>query len=531
MISFIQNILQKHHKWLLGILLFVIIIAFVFTIGAPGISSAKQQSLEFYGTNLLNQVEMSRIARSVALSAKFEGLDDTKELGKNMNQLVLQRIVLLGLADELKVPQPNSSNLKSYLQGLPLFLDENGRFSIDRYRSVIEMFNRNGASKEELTQMLCDNYRIALVLKMVNGSQHVFEHQVMTRLIKDYTQYDFVVAKLKCPEYNKDEFVGDEDLRRYYDLHMQDYVQQPLHSLSMVRFKSKWYKKDVPVPSDEVLFDFFAENKSLLWPKSEFVDVKDEILESYIAAQANRILYDTAGQFVEDMYRDNIIIGSAEFVELLNKYHLKLETFEPFTKEEMPVVDGVHEMYVMRACDLDSQRPYTDPCPANFGCVVLFKNWTKPAYQMSFDEAREKVRQHYLEDKALSGFMDHIEAVRGKIADALPSVGDVYQVLNDDGLTKEVFKGVSLKNAKDQEIDDLYLSAIASLKKGEKVKLTSVDRGEVLFLIVLNSVAPDPLSFQKEEVEMYREFFRKLNQEVTAMVFFEEQLRPLSKQK
>jgi hypothetical protein len=33
----LQNFLQKHHKLLFGTLLVIIVIAFVFTIGAPGV--------------------------------------------------------------------------------------------------------------------------------------------------------------------------------------------------------------------------------------------------------------------------------------------------------------------------------------------------------------------------------------------------------------------------------------------------------------------------------------------------------------
>ena len=40
MISWIQTIIQRHHKWFFGGLLIVIIVAFVFTIGAvPGIGN------------------------------------------------------------------------------------------------------------------------------------------------------------------------------------------------------------------------------------------------------------------------------------------------------------------------------------------------------------------------------------------------------------------------------------------------------------------------------------------------------------
>ena len=75
MITWIQNLLQKHHKWLFSILLIVIIIAFVFTIGNMPVgqgSSNEYGEKEFYGFDLNDMQVTDMLAKGVALTNQID---------------------------------------------------------------------------------------------------------------------------------------------------------------------------------------------------------------------------------------------------------------------------------------------------------------------------------------------------------------------------------------------------------------------------------------------------------------------------
>ncbi|MDE6432048.1 MAG: hypothetical protein K2L13_01485, partial [Opitutales bacterium] len=109
MISSIQQILQKHHKWIFSILLGVIIVAFVFTIGStPGIVGKKKTAM-FYGVNLISRKDTQPILNSAIISSLASGkmFYSTGQL----DSAVLMRIALLSKADELLIPEADDKVL------------------------------------------------------------------------------------------------------------------------------------------------------------------------------------------------------------------------------------------------------------------------------------------------------------------------------------------------------------------------------------------------------------------------------------
>ena len=69
MISSLQNFLQKHHKLLFGTLLVIIVIAFVFTIGAPGVGLRRIKHSYLYGRDISDTHEIEEMRRDVLCSA------------------------------------------------------------------------------------------------------------------------------------------------------------------------------------------------------------------------------------------------------------------------------------------------------------------------------------------------------------------------------------------------------------------------------------------------------------------------------
>lgn len=187
MISFLQNILQKHHKWLFSILLVIIVVAFVFTIGAaPGIGNKRMKHRYFYGYDLNDRKMMDTVAENVMYSAILNK-DDIAMAKHTLNIGMLRRMMLLGLADSFNVPLPSNETLSSYTRSLPVFLDEDGNFSADIYGAILEMFNRTGAGEDRLKQVLCEHWRIQCVENAIIGKNDYINHQLEQFISEQYT--------------------------------------------------------------------------------------------------------------------------------------------------------------------------------------------------------------------------------------------------------------------------------------------------------------------------------------------------------
>ena len=144
MISWIQHHLIRHGRWIFLTLLALIIVAFVFTIGAtPGCttdSSGYEENL-FYGIDLNSPRKSEVIIEKVQLSAILNG-QEIRSDEQFQNQLA-SRIALLHLAEEMGVPSPNQKTLSEYITTKAAFLGANGKFSADAYTSFVDSMESN----------------------------------------------------------------------------------------------------------------------------------------------------------------------------------------------------------------------------------------------------------------------------------------------------------------------------------------------------------------------------------------------------
>ena len=116
MISWIQHHLIRHGRWIFLTLLALIIVAFVFTIGAtPGCTTDRSGYEEnlFYGIDLNSPRDSEVIIEKVQLSAILNG-QEIRSDEQFQNQLT-SRIALLHLAEEIGVPSPNKETLSDYI--------------------------------------------------------------------------------------------------------------------------------------------------------------------------------------------------------------------------------------------------------------------------------------------------------------------------------------------------------------------------------------------------------------------------------
>ncbi|HQU09345.1 MAG TPA: SurA N-terminal domain-containing protein, partial [Opitutales bacterium] len=167
MISWIQTNLEKHLKWVFIALLAVIIVSFVFTIGAaPGIGEPDKQAnpKEFYGFNINDQQTLERLQQGVVLQ-QILGTEPMMMGAARLEDRMLARAALLHLAKELQIPTPDELRLKDYIRKQPLFLDDAGQFNDAQYQQFLTWVKSNPQFNEATVATLIDeNFQIGWVL-------------------------------------------------------------------------------------------------------------------------------------------------------------------------------------------------------------------------------------------------------------------------------------------------------------------------------------------------------------------------------
>jgi hypothetical protein len=485
MISSIQQILQKHHKWIFGVLLGIIIIAFVFTIGAaPGIVG-KRRSAIFYGKNLLSKREMRPVVNAVSISSMAGGIQLYSE--RQLERAVLTRCALLAQVNELSIPRVDDGGLVKFMGTLPGFLDENGDFSDGKYRTFLDVCKRNGIGEPEIREALLDDQRIDALVRAVAGDGVAFAYQVERALAALYTEYDLAIAKLSYDSFHPQITVTEEDLQRHYGENLEGYRVPEMVAVSVVRFESARFAGDVPVPGEEVLRGYFQAEREKFGPEADFESARSDVAEKYVGLEARKRAMQMADEFAGALYGGDVELNSDEWHGLLSKFGVKKEKVAAYSKLKLPSVDGIPEAALIEVCDMDSARYYSDPFVADFGAAVLIVEGRRASRILPFAKARARVESDVRGAARRAQFADMAERLRVSLSDATRA--DVSKRFAEFGLVPEFFTKISLSNS-GEKLANVYWDAIWDMGKDECVcRVEMVD--DVAFLVVLERNPPD----------------------------------------
>jgi hypothetical protein len=502
MISRLQEFLQKHHKWLLGSLLFVIIVAFVFTIGAaPSFGRARKKPVLFHGYDLADTALMEGMAEGEVYSNVLR----KQRIGPGKDTLfpfVIRRIVSLGLANEFKVPNPSVENLKKYIRSLPIFIGENGKFSPDLYASVLEMFKQNGKGEEFLRQILCEDYRIGKVNSMIGGGGAIFHGQVMDYVTKERTEYDFTVATVEAGEVPSE---GEDQLEeravKIYENWKKNADAPKICAISAIRFKGNDYEGMVELPSEDDLLVFFSKRKGEFKPETQLKTDRNLILGEYVRQKAGTLAFQAATDFVGELYQNNATMNGKEFARILKKFGVAKEPIPPFFDTEFPAFEGVGIGGLAAVRDLDSGRYYAEPYQAKSESIVFLFEWRKNFAESTFEETRRAIENWIKTGDRMTKFHLKLSQICDEALAAVKAKQDVAIVFKKYDLKCETYEGVSLRNF-DEKCSNQEYGHIFDIKKSDWVSFHEVGKGKGLIFAITRKNFPRPVLTAEDYLEL-----------------------------
>lgn len=512
MISWIQRTFQHHFKTLFLVLLVILIVSFVFTIGAaPGIGNGERNThkREFFGYNLGSQEDQQRLMGDAALSANLQvGYSLESEQVQNY---AFQRAASLHLADQLHLPGATADEIAAHVKTLRAFSGQDGQFDAKRYATFRDSLKTNPRLTEtDIARIIADDVRADKVQKLLAGPGYVLPSDVRTQLAQADTVWTLATATVDYAAFAPAIAPSDADLTKFFAENTFRYEVAPRLVATFADFPAAAYLAQVTVTEPEARAYYDANParfpKPAADPKipalvkldaaADYAAIRPQVEAALKTERAQRLATKAASDFVYALYETKAAPGSPALASLLATRGLTLKSLAPFSRESGPAEFGASATAIGDAAfKLGKDRGYSDALNTATGSVVLFWNETQPARQPALAEVRAKVSADYIENEKRKRFVELGRTVRAAV-EARLKAGDTF-----DKAAAAAGSAVSLKletkilapftlRTRPQDLDYTVIGALERLEKGQISDMAvAADKG--LFVYSADKKAPD----------------------------------------
>ena len=532
MISWIQHHLIRHGRWIFLSLLALIIVAFVFTIGAtPGCTTDRSGYKEnlFYGIDLNSPRESEVIIEKIQLSAFLDG-QQIRSDEQFQNQLT-SRIALLHLAGEIGVPSPSQETLADYITTKAAFRGDDGEFSADSYAKFVDSMESNPLSSQGLViVVLEEDYRISQIDSVLSGPGYLLPSEAIDQTQRNATELNLVTAELKYADFMPEIAVEETTLREYYDANALRYEIPERIKASYVFFDLKGFVEKVSEPSEAELREHFISKRDVfvadyestkLEPaeplagaevetpkeadKVTFSDVREAVTKSYLIEQETRMANEAAQGFAYTLYRDEIKRDSDAFKALINESELNLIEIEPYTLADASQ-SALSSDLLESAFKLGGNRYYSDAYAVDGGFAVLLYEGRIDPEIPEFEAVQSELTNDYKADEKRRLFNERGESLQAELKAKIAEGIDFAKAAEDLGLGTASFDTFSVQEAP-RELNRSALQMAQGMGSGDISPMLTSD-GIGIFVYLANKTVPE-IASDNEGLKQAEEFLAR----------------------
>lgn len=511
MISWISNLIQKRGKIIFSVLLFIIIIAFVFTIGAgPGIVSSDKTNYqrEFYGIDLNSTADIQVLQNTTMVSRYINGMRQYDE--SQFQQQMLVRQVRIFLADELSIPEPTEDALKTFIKSKRSFQNETGQFEKALFQGFVTSLKGGSQINEGfVSRTLKEDYRLEQLDRLMTGPGMISEKEVISSVAREKTTWDLEIVKTDYTDFNPTIEAAEENVAEYFGRNQFRYEIPKEYTISFVEFSAANITEAVEDPGEEELQRYFLTHRSkfenaekaitpevedaeVLSPLDVFEELKDDVFNAYATDQKTGQAVVLANDFTGTIFDNEIPYQSLEFKKLLLEYGLKLKSIPPFTINTSTQLIGlVPAALYENAMVLDDSRYFTDVIAHRDGdkFLVGFLEAQTEARIPQLDEVRTLVVRDYKSEQKTALFSEHGISLATTFREKLQSGETFIQLAEAEALAYEKPESFLLTE-KPESIPFQLLQSIEELKSGELTDMITIE-GTGYFVLVNEKAVPE----------------------------------------
>lgn len=506
MITWIQIVLQKHHKPVFMVLLVAIVIAFVFTIGqVPFLGDrnrAWDNTKEFYGFDLSNENVQAQLQNCAIYDAILAGVNIRTR--QQLSQLMLRQAYLLSVARELGMSQVSEAELAAYVRSAPAFTDESGKFNAQLWEKF--MSERGRMSEETLSYILSENALANKVEKLLGGPGYMPASYIEGQYKKFYGKWDFAVAKLSFKDFKPQIKVTTAELEKFFKANIEAYRIGEGVVLETVFFPTVQYASKVTAPTNADIAAYYGANMRNYATQKDgkpyipsLSEVSEKVKVDVLADSALRAAAKDAENFAMKIYNSEIKMGSAELKKLLSETKAEIKKLPLIRKTDEKLPDGVALEVAQAGMMLADKTFFSDPIPSDKGVTVVLLTEKAPSFLPELKQVKARVEADYIVSERQKLF-----AERGAtLAKALKKASDEKsfdKIAKEGGAKVEQLKDYVIATARPDNAAYAQYTVISSelpkLKAGEISPIQTV-AGDSYILYAAKFTAPAPASGDK----------------------------------
>ena len=513
MITWIQVLLQKHHKIIFSVLLFVIIIAFVFTIGSSipffggNEASATVNRKNFYGYNLDDQYQMAQLQRQAVLDLR---LSDARIDQNSLTEAMLKSAYLGYAAKKMCVNRISNSEFEAFVKSLPKF-QKDGKFDAAAWKEFSTAFTKSMALDEDkFAAMMASVAVVRSMEKLFAGPGYVSDVEVSRFYEEQNGVWNVLIASLNYEKFNPKTKATEEELQKYFELNKESFRVPAAVALDVAFIPAKDFAVADENFSEEEIEKFYRSTIRKYLTQDEkgikakdLKDVKAEVVKDLKNANAVNRALSKADEILTGIYDADVKFASAEFKKILSDAKLDLKSL-PLVRPDEKKPDGIPAEVFDAGFELNEQKFYCDPVAAEDGAYLVFFRESKASYLPEFAQVKAEVERAYLAQKKSELFskkgQDFAEKMKASKADAkafeAAAKADGFEVKDIEKFSFANPMSMGMENAK-------FYGALARtlpmMKAGEVSPMVTLS-GEGFVVFAKSFAAPDK-NASKAEIE------------------------------
>ena len=499
MISWIQKYFQKHIRLVMFIMLIIIGLPMVFIYSqSSGIGSGdvKVREQNFFGVNLANPEQASRVFRDGELSAFLRAGYQALQ-GGQLQQYSLQRVAGLALADELHLPAATPEQISKHTASLRVFQNQEGQFDQSVYTRFGDSLKSGGSpfTVADVTRVLREDARLAELSKVVGGPGYVLPADIKQQLTRIDSTWTIQVAEIDYAGFSPAINPTDEVLKKFHDENAFRYEVPVRPRLSVVEFKAADFAPPV-APSEDELRAFYNANIAR-FPVPADADKKDApavdpTVDNFpkVRAQveaalrdlaARRLASQAANDLTVALFEKKLTANSPELTAFLGSLRLNAVAVAPFAPDSPPADRAWLGSYAEAISRLGAGRPFSDALPTPDGFVVMLWHETLPSYQPLFTDVKDRVLADYRDNEKRRLFIERGNALKATLQ-ASGSAAGFAAAAAAEKLPVKSYASFTLRQPP-QDLPPAVFSALGSLETGQVSDLLpSSDKGILVYV-------------------------------------------------
>lgn len=467
MITWIQIVLQKHHKPVFMVLLVAIVIAFVFTIGSVPFlgdrNRAWDNTKEFYGYNLSDE----NVKANLQNLAVYDAILGQKNIRtqQQMTQLMLRQAYLLSAARELGMSQVSEDELREYVQSSPAFKNASGNFDPELWKKFVS--DRGRMSEELLSYIISQNALANKVEKLMGGPGYLPLSYIENQYKKFYGKWDFAMAILQFENFKPEIKVSQADLEKFFKENIENYRIGEGVILETVFFPSVKYAASVPAPTDAEISAFYGSNMRKYATQKDgkpympaLSKIADKVKADVLADSSLRAAAKAAENLAISIYDSGVKMGSPELKKLLADAKAEVKKLPLFRTTDQKLPEGVDISVAQVGIKLDEKLFFSDPIPSENGVTVAILSEKVPSYLPKLDEVKAKVEADYKLSQKQKLFAERVSTLEKALKSAKDEAA-FAKISKEGGAKIEEFKNYVIASPS-QDNASYALNAVAS---------------------------------------------------------------------